>query len=234
MKLSKDSILKAVGGLLIAAIFFELGIWQLHRAQDSKKLGQVKISSVVAKLDSLELAGQNMMPKAANRMVEVSGNYIESYIARNQKISYGGGSKLLTLEVRLMKIHGDRGILIVRGVSGISTQTIPDKVKVVGRLYPRQTADSSQPAAGELSRIDPGLVAGVGNLNLYDGYVIAQVETNALGQKISAERIPAALQISKVAGYYWQHLVYVFIWWLLALLALSAPFYNRLRDKVGI
>jgi len=234
MKLSKDSILKAVGGLLIAAIFIELGIWQLHRAQDSKKLGQVKVSKVVAKLDSLEAAGQNMTPKAANRMVEVNGKYLESYIARNQKISYGSSSKHLTLEVRLLKVAGSRGILIVRGVSGISTQTIPDKVKVIGRLYPRQSADFAEPKSGELSRIDPGLVAGVGNLNLYDGYVIAQVETNALGQKISAERIPAALQISKVAGHYWQHLIYVFIWWLLALLALSAPFYNRLRDKVGI
>jgi len=234
MKLSKDSILKAVGGLLIAAIFFELGIWQLHRAQDSKKLGQVKISKVVAKLESLETAGQNMTPKAANRMVEVNGKYLESYLARNQKISYGSSAKQLTLEVRLLKVAGGRGILIVRGVSGISTQTIPDKVKVIGRLYPRQSADFAEPKSGELSRIDPGLVAGVGNLNLYDGYVIAQVETNAFGQKITAERIPAALQISKVAGYYWQHLIYVFIWWLLALLALSAPFYNRLRDKVGI
>jgi cytochrome oxidase assembly protein ShyY1 len=233
MKISKDSILKAIGGLLIAVIFFELGIWQLHRAQDSKKIGQVKVSKAVAKLDDLEVAGSNMTPRAANRMVLVSGNYVQSYIARNQIVSYGGGAKKLTLEVRLLKVPGGRGILVVRGVSGISNQTIPDKVKVIGRLYPRQTSDVSEPISGELSRIDPGLVAGVGNLNLYDGYVIAQIETNLFGQKISAERIPAALQISKVAGFYWQHLVYVFIWWLLALLALSAPFYNRLRDKVG-
>lgn len=234
MKLSKDSVLKAIGGLLLAAIFFELGIWQLHRAADSKRLGRASVSKVVSKLDSIEVAGQNMTPDAANRMVQVSGRYLESYIARNQIISYGNRTKRLTLEVRLLKVAGNRGILVVRGVSGITTQTIPDKVKVVGRLYPRQTTDSAEPATGELSRIDPGLVAGVGNLNLYDGYVIAQVETNALGQKISEQRIPAALQIAKVAGFYWQHLIYVFIWWLLALLALSALFYNRLRDKVGI
>jgi hypothetical protein len=71
-------------------------------------------------------------------------------------------------------------------------------------------------------------------LELFDGYVVAQIEQNQIGQRIVANRIPAGVLTSKVAGFYWQHLTYVFIWWLMALLSLSAPFYNRLRDKVGI
>ena len=64
-----------------------------------------------------------------------------------------------------------------------------------------------------------------------DGYVVAISEKNAVGQVIDLPRIAADRQISKVAGFYWQHLTYVGIWWLFALLVLMAPFYEMLRDR---
>ena len=234
MKINKEFILKAFAGLLVAGIFFELGIWQLHRAQDSKLAGQVKVSSQVARLADLEVAGANQPAAATNRMVSFSGRYVKSFIAKNQSVNYGAGRKVETLEVRLMKLENNQGILVVRGISGITNQVIPDLVKVVGRLYPRQSSDVAAGDMQSLSRIDPALIAGVDNLELFDGYVVAQIEQNQIGQRIVANRIPAGVLTSKVAGFYWQHLTYVFIWWLMALLSLSAPFYNRLRDKVGI
>ena len=167
-------------------------------------------------------------------MVSFSGRYVKSFIAKNQSVNYGAGRKVETLEVRLMKLENNQGILVVRGISGITNQVIPDLVKVVGRLYPRQSSDVAAGDMQSLSRIDPALIAGVDNLELFDGYVVAQIEQNQIGQRIVANRIPAGVLTSKVAGFYWQHLTYVFIWWLMALLSLSAPFYNRLRDKVGI
>lgn len=232
-RISRSTISKAVVALLIALVFVELGIWQLHRAQDVNKAGKITVSKDVAKLEDISTAGANLPPSAANRMVEMSGRYVKAFSAPNQLVVRGNGSAPATLEVRLLKISGDRGILVVRGIENTKFQTLTEDVKVVGRLYPRQTSDKSQPSGNSLTRLDPGLVTGVTKLSLYDGYVIAQLESTTYGLGIRANRIPAPIQISKVAGYYWQHITYVFIWWLLALLVLSAPFYNRLRDKIG-
>lgn len=232
-RISRSTISKAVVALLIALVFMELGIWQLHRAQDVNKAGKIAVSKDVAKLEDISTAGANLPPSAANRMVEMSGRYVKAFSAPNQLVVRGNGSAPATLEVRLLKISGDRGILVVRGIENTKFQTLTEDVKVVGRLYPRQTSDKSQPSGNSLTRLDPGLVTGVTKLSLYDGYVIAQLESTTYGLGIRANRIPAPIQISKVAGYYWQHITYVFIWWLLALLVLSAPFYNRLRDKIG-
>ena len=232
-RISRSTISKAVVALLIALVFVELGIWQLHRAQDVNKAGKITVSKDVAKLEDISSTGANLPPSAANRMVEMSGRYVKAFSAPNQLVVRGNGSAPATLEVRLLKISGDRGILVVRGIENTKFQTLTEDVKVVGRLYPRQTSDKSQPSGNSLTRLDPGLVTGVTKLSLYDGYVIAQLESTTYGLGIRANRIPAPIQISKVAGYYWQHITYVFIWWLLALLVLSAPFYNRLRDKMG-
>jgi len=39
---------------------------------------------------------------------------------------------------------------------------------------------------------------------------------------------------SEFNGYYWQHISYVVIWWLMAVLVLWAPFYKRRQDSAEI
>jgi Mg2+ and Co2+ transporter CorA len=34
-----------------------------------------------------------------------------------------------------------------------------------------------------------------------------------------------------VPGYYWQHIAYVVIWWLMALVVLFLPVYGRWRER---
>ena len=122
-------------------------------------------------------------------------------------------------------------ILVVRGVQQINNQSLTGEVRVEGRLYPRQSSDVAEIAAGSLTRIDPALVVGQTKLNLIDGYVVAINETTVMGEPIATERIAAERKLPKVAGFYWQHITYVGIWWLFALLVLLAPFYDRLRDR---
>jgi hypothetical protein len=131
----------------------------------------------------------------------------------------------------LFELSGKRGILVVRGIESLENQEIIGKVKISGRLYPRQTADSARAAKGELSRIDPALIVGETSLSLFDGYVVATAEETSLGQEILTTRIPAPQLKSKVPGNYWQHISYVFVWWLMGLLVLFAPFYNSMKER---
>jgi hypothetical protein len=110
-------------------------------------------------------------------------------------------------------------------------QNILGNVTVMGRLYPRQSSDVAKSEGTILSRLDPALVVSDTNLNLIDGYVVAIDEKTTLGESILSQRISAERQLPKVAGFYWQHLAYVGIWWLFALLVLMAPFYDRMRDS---
>jgi hypothetical protein len=122
-------------------------------------------------------------------------------------------------------------VLIVRGAESLEDQEIVGEVRVKGRLYPRQTSDATQAINGELSRIDPALIVGTTKLDLFDGFIIATSERTKFGQEILTTRIPAPQLKSKVAGNYWQHISYVFVWWLMALLVLLAPFYNSMKER---
>jgi hypothetical protein len=104
---------------------------------------------------------------------------------------------------------------------------------VTGRLIHRQFDDvaiNAQSANGELRRIDPSLVVSQYGGDYYDGYVVANSE-EVDGRNISAERVTIDPVQSTVPGYYWQHIAYVIIWWLMALVVLFLPIYSRLRER---
>ena len=66
--------------------------------------------------------------------------------------------------------------------------------------------------------------------NLYDGFVVANTEL-VDGKEVVIPRVAVAPARPTVPGYYWQHLSYVVIWWLMALVVLFMPFYSRWRSK---
>ena len=231
MKISKEFIAQLITVILLSVTFIGLGNWQLNRAHDVKAVNRVLPDLPRINLENIATAGTNLEPDAINRLVSVFGKYSQSYIAPKQKLLSGKEESVSNLEVRLLQLSGNRGILVVRGVEELESQEISGKVSVSGRLYPRQTADSTRAINDELSRIDPALIVGKSDLNLFDGYIIATAEATALGQEILTTRVPAPQLKSKVAGNYWQHISYVFVWWLMALIVLFAPFYNSMKER---
>jgi hypothetical protein len=74
--------------------------------------------------------------------------------------------------------------------------------------------------------LDSSVIVGVTDLELYDGFIVAQSENTSNGQ-LNRTRVAASTPVSKVAGYYWQHISYVIIWWLMAAIVIYLPFYRR-------
>ena len=232
MKRSKGFIAQLIVAITLSITFIGLGNWQLDRAHDVKVAKRFVPDSPRVALESIASVTSNLEPSAINRLVEFSGSYRQIFVAPDQALLTEGKKSFADLEVRLLELSGKRGILVVRGIESLENQEIIGKVKISGRLYPRQTSDSARAGEDEISRIDPALIVGETSLSLFDGYVVATAEATPLGQEILTTRIPAPQLKSKVPGYYWQHISYVFVWWLMGLLVLFAPFHNEVAVKL--
>jgi surfeit locus 1 family protein len=239
--MNKNKSLKVISTVLAvilgAGVFFELGLWQWHRAQATSRQGKVVPSSVPVPLTSIDAAGKNIYTAAINRIVTFEGHYVQNYVAPTQLIT-GFGYKDLT--AGLFLISDNRAILVVRGLNDGSLKSTSQTLKIQGRLYPRQQEDHGLNSATSLGRLDPALVTGLG-YNLFDGYVIATQEVTASGQVVAGSRVPAPVLQQSISGFYWQHISYVVIWWFMALLVIAAPFISRrnaklheIADKVGV
>ena len=231
MKRSKGFIAQLIVAITLSITFIGLGNWQLDRAHDVKVAKRFVPDKPRVNLESIASVTSNLEPSAINRLVEFSGNYRQIFIAPDQELLTDGKKTFVDLEVRLLELSDKRGILVVRGIESLENQEIIGKVKISGRLYPRQTSDSAKAIGEEISRIDPALIVGKTSLSLFDGYVVATAEATPLGQEILTTRIPAPQLKSKIPGNYWQHISYVFVWWLMALLVLFAPFYNSMKER---
>ena len=184
MKVVKKFLL-VITWLLLIYTSFELGMWQLHRAQDVSEQGAPTPDQPLIALDKVSSAGKNMPIKAVNRIVSASGNYTNSYIALDQKIE---PEVIVDLDVRLLKLSTGHGILVVREIAKTPPAVISSSVAITGRLYPRQNVDRAFAKAGQLPRIDPSLVVSKENPFLYDGYIVLQSEKVANDGSRSAGR----------------------------------------------
>jgi len=221
--------LQAVAVLLIAAIFVGLGIWQLQRAADLKNSLKVAttIDSTVVPLESVTAPRESIPAKAMNKTVSATGHYIANFRAPNQ---VDGAGKQSDWEVALLQIGTDSAILVVRGLWSERLLN-PDiqqsmNIDVTGLLVASQFGDRAENSPGVISRLDSAVITSLTDLDLYDGYILATTESTR-DQKLDRTRLtPEKLQ-SKIPGFYWQHLSYVVIWWLMAGVVLYLPFYRR-------
>jgi cytochrome oxidase assembly protein ShyY1 len=218
-------ILLTTTWLLLIYSTYELGMWQLHRAQAMNVATAVKPDQPLVALTDVASAGMNLPIKAINRIVYADGIYSTSYLARDQKISEG---KIANLDVRLLKLSTGHSVLVVRGIANQPLEVITSDIYLTGRLYPRQNVDRAFAKPGELSRIDPALVVSKENPFLYDGYIVLQSEKIG-GKSSSASFIPTPQITQKVAGFYWQHISYVVVWWFMGALLLIAPLFPQFR-----
>ena len=211
--------------LLLIYSTYELGMWQLHRAQAMNVATAPKPDQPLIELTEVASAGMNLPISAINRIVSAEGKYSTSYLARDQKITEGN---LANLDVRLLKLSTGHSVLVVRGIASAPLEVINSDVYLTGRLYPRQNVDRAFAKPGELSRIDPALVVSKENPFLYDGYIVLQSEKIG-GKSSSASFIPTPQITQKAASFYWQHISYVVVWWFMGALLLIAPLFPQFR-----
>lgn len=225
MKVAKKLLL-VITWLLLIYTSFELGMWQLHRAQDMNEVSAPIADKPLIALDKVASAGKNMPIKAVNRIVLASGNYTNSYLALDQKIE---PELIVDLDVRLLKLSTGHGILVVREIAKNPPVVINSPVKITGRLYPRQNVDRAFAKGGQLPRIDPSLVVSKENPFLYDGYIVLQTEAVGNNLENNITPIPSPQITQKLEVFYWQHISYVVVWWFMALLLLIAPVFPQFR-----
>ena len=221
--------LQVIAVVLIAAIFVGLGIWQLQRAADLKNSLKVAttIDTNIVPLESVAVPRVSLPPTALNKTVFVTGQYIQNFRAPNQ---VDGDGKQSDWEVALLQVNTDSAILVVRGLWAERLKN-PDiqqsmKIDIEGLLVASQYGDRAENSAGVISRLDSAVVTSLTDLDLYDGYVLASSEATRTGS-LDRTRVTPEKLTSRIPGFYWQHLSYVVIWWLMAAVALFLPFYRR-------
>ena len=220
---------QVIAVLLLAAIFVGLGMWQLQRAADLKN--SLKVATTIdtnsVPLESVATPRVSLIPTALNRTIFVTGQYIQNFKAPNQ---VDGDGNQADWEVALLQVNTDSAILVVRGLW--SERLInPDiqqsiKIDIEGLLVASQYGDRAENSAGVISRLDSAVVTSLTDLDLYDGYVLASSESTRTGS-LDRTRVTPEKLTSRIPGFYWQHLSYVVIWWLMAAVVLFLPFYRR-------
>ena len=222
-------IFQGVAVLAIAALFVGLGFWQLQRAsdlQESLKVARTVDTNVVT-LQSVAQPRQALGEAAFNQTVSLTGKYIANFRAPNQ---VDGNGVVADWEVALAQVDQRSAILIVRGLwsERLLNPEIQQSmnIDIQGVLVASQFADRADNVPGVISRLDSAVVVGLTDLDLYDGYIQARSES-VRGAQLERSRITEEKINPKIPGYYWQHISYVVIWWLMAAVVLYLPFYRR-------
>ena len=212
--------------IFLAAIFFRLGVWQLDRAQLMQEISKPQQERPRVELLEIAKPNQSLSTDAFNRIVSIKGRFIANLKAPNQEDANG---RISTWIIGVFQVAGSGKIAIVRGDESASTEPLLGSAEIVGRLMQSQINNKfGKVERGILPRIDSALLLSDFGSDFFDGYVIAQSEIPDSG----LEKVPAPIPKVKVSGFYWQHISYVIIWWMMGILALALPFLrSRTDDK---
>ena len=222
---------KALVVLTLVAIFGLLGLWQLDAANKLQEAKKAAPDPIVYQLSDLASPATALDSRSVAKKVSLRGNYIMTFRAPNQIDQQGLVSDW---EVGLMQVDQSSAILVLRGYwkdrliePRIAMSTGVDLQAVV---QPRQFEDRVRNSPGVISRIDSSVIVALTDLDLYDGYLVATGEQVSEGV-ITRDRIDVAEVRSKATGYYWQHISYVIIWWLMAAIVIYLPFYRKRQER---
>jgi hypothetical protein len=243
----RRSLLLLGQSLLVAtlvAIFSALALWQWERAERHQelKLELVRIAALEpVSLTSIHRPQIALDGEITNRMVTLSGRYIDDFIARGQRAG--------DYHVALMEVRGSvprAAILVAREIVGQQRGAVEGlgELRLLARLLPaqREDRDPRARASGDeeaLVRIDSALLVeriADPTLALYDGYLLLHREIplnkERPGLEVDLALIPDSIAEPTIPGYYWQHISYVVIWFLMAALTLFLPFYQWRRNRL--
>ena len=227
---------QALGVLSIALVLIGLGNWQLARAQLVKETNAAAkvIDPKVYPLTDLATPTVATDSRHVNKQVAASGFYIANFKAPLQSDKDG---KVSDWEVALLQVDGSKPIAAILVVRGLWADRLlnPEvamstRIELVGTLQPHQNDDHAENVPGVISRLDSSVIVGLSELALYDGFIVAKSEKTRDGD-LQRERVVALAPVSRVAGYYWQHISYVAIWWLMAAIVIYLPFYRRKSEQ---
>lgn len=230
-----DRIKKALTAVLVlslAAIFFALGYWQLDRAREmtTNDKKAIVLDEKMYQLSELTQPDEIIPVESFGKFVNISGRIIATYKAPNQ---VAADKKVSDWELALVQLDSKSAILVLRGYWQESELSDTDEIlSVTGAIYPRQIKDRALNSDTQISRLDSSLLTSTTGLQLYDGFIAASSEVQGTSE-IIRPRITPEMPETEFTGYYWQHISYVVIWWLMAALVLWAPFYKR-RDIQGV
>jgi cytochrome oxidase assembly protein ShyY1 len=232
IKAIAKKFLQGLGVLAIVLVLVGLGNWQLDRAHlvQSTNAAAKVIDPKVYSLNDLAAPTVALDSRNVNKQVALSGFYIANFKAPLQSDIDGKASDW---EVALLQVDGSdpiSGILVVRGLWAdrlLNPEVaMSTKIDLVGNLQPHQNDDRAENVPGVISRLDSSVIVGLADVALYDGFIVAKSEKTRDGELVR-ERVVAKAPVSRVAGYYWQHISYVAIWWLMAAIVIYLPFYRR-------
>lgn len=215
--------------VLIAAVFVGLGLWQLDRARDLKIILNAPAPAITAPVALQVLAKPRTALDTAvdSKTISASGFYVANFKAPNQ---VDGTGVVNDWEVALMQVDTTAAILVVRGLWSERLNepqlSMSNRIELTGILRAHQNEDRALNSAGVISRLDSSVIVGLTDLDLYDGYVIAVDEKFRDGD-ISRERVTPEMRTARIPGFYWQHISYVVVWWLMAAVVLYLPIYRR-------
>ena len=225
-------LFQGAGILLIVVVLIGLGNWQLDRAANLKAT-QAAAKVIDPKVYSLAEVAQPtgvLDSRSVNKKILLSGFYVANFKAPLQQDIEGKVSDWEAALLQVADSNQPAGILVVRGLWADRLNSpevaMSTRIEIVGTMQPRQNDDRADNLPGVISRLDSSVIVGVADLELYDGFIVAQSEMTSYGE-LNRARVIAPIPVSKVAGYYWQHISYVVIWWLMAAIVLYLPFYRR-------
>jgi len=243
--------------LFLAAVFIALALWQWDRAAQNQatKAELIAISNLPpTDFESLHQPAKSLDGASVNRVVTLSGRYLAFFSANNQQIERSDeGQEVLRghFVIGLLQLDNGAGLLIAREffpddlkklgkkiLQGTNQNLVGERVEILGRLLPSQREDRDLSArfterGDDLGRIDSALLVQDFTIPLYDGYLLLRKEMTAgVGAESKLQYPPDQIAQPTIPGYYWQHISYVFIWFLMAVITLYLPFYQRFRSKV--
>jgi cytochrome oxidase assembly protein ShyY1 len=222
---------KALVVLTLVAIFGFLGLWQLNAANNLQAAKKVAPDPVVYQLSELASPAMALDSRSVGKKVSLRGNYIMTFRAPNQIDQQGMTSDW---EVALMQVDQSSAVLVLRGYwKDRVTNPSPagsTAVDLQAVVQPRQFEDVSTNSSGVISRVDSSVIVAQTTLDLFDGFLLATGEQVSDGI-INRDRIDLAPVESKATGYYWQHISYVIIWWLMAAIVIYLPFYRKRQES---
>lgn len=222
---------KSLVVLTLFTVFGFLGLWQLNTANNLQAAKQVAPDLKIYQLSDLAAPAMALDSRSVGKQVSLSGSYILTFRAPDQIDQQG---LMSDWEVGLMQIDQSSAILVIRGYwkdrFTKPTADISTPVRLQAVVQPRQFEDISRNSPGVISRVDSSVIVALTNLDLFDGFLLATGEEIS-DTAIDRDRIDLAPVESKATGYYWQHISYVIIWWLMAAIVVFLPFYRKRQES---